>query len=244
METVPAPASPGREPTTAIEPGSVRGESGYWLRNAALECFVSAHHRIRVLVLRRVGGQNLLNSSGGVADGLRTCLMTPHEEEHERDAVASLAGSIEPHGGGLRVRTPAAPALGLALEWVVSLHPREPTLTDVQLELSDRAGDAHIKFGVFQATGSGGALIGDSVLVSTTPLEPGRTYPEGGPNLTVYASPVVDGTAFGELENVGAVHHLRTGESTQLRQVLTIEEAADSPFLRSVGYPGTGLLGR
>lgn len=308
METVPAPASPGREPTTAIEPGSVRGESGYWLRNAALECFVSAHHRIRVLVLRRVGGQNLLNSSGGVTDGLRTWLMTPHEEEHERDAVASLAGSIEPHGGGLRVRTPAAPALGLALEWVVSLHPREPTLTvdhlirnegnetrrvaiwpvigvaaparlvlpfrqvgsrardtrvlyhypwstlrddrisagtdHVQLELSDRAGDAHIKFGVFQATGSGGALIGDSVLVSTTPLEPGRTYPEGGPNLTVYASPVVDGTAFGELENVGAVHHLRTGESTQLRQVLTIEEAADSPFLRSVGYPGTGLLGR
>ncbi len=57
---------------------------------------------------------------------------------------------------------------------------------------------------VRQATGSGGALIGDSVLVSTTPVQPGRTYPEGGPNLTVYASPVVAGRAFGELENVGA----------------------------------------
>ncbi len=218
------------------------GESGYWLRNAALECFVTAGQRIRVLVLRRVGGQNLLNSSGGVADGLRTWLMTPHEEEHERDALASLAGIIEPDDRGLRVRTPAAPALGLTLEWTVSLHPREltvdhlvrnegdvtrqvaiwpvigiaaparlvlpfrqvgsrardtrvlyhypwSTLSDdrisagtdhVQLELSDRTGDAHIKFGVFQATGSG-----DRRPVPSAPRRWSRgTYP-GGPNLTV-----------------------------------------------------------
>jgi hypothetical protein len=299
METVPASGSPG--PATAIESGSVGGESGYWLRNAAVECFVTAQRRIRLLVLRRVGGQNLLNSAGGLNDGLRPWLMTPHEVEHERDALASLEGSIEPDGGGLRVRIPAPPALGLALEWAVSLHPREPELTvdhlvrnegdatrevaiwpvigiaaparlvlpfrqvgsrardtrvlyhfpwstlrderisagtdHVQLEITDVAGDAHVKFGVFQATGSGGALIGDSVLVSTTPLEPGRTYPEGGPNLTVYASPVVAGKAFGELENVGALHRLGRNESTSLRQVLSIEEAANSPFLRSVGYP-------
>lgn len=297
METIPGDVNSAPEPVPAIEPGSVGGESGYWLRNAAVECFVTAQRRIRVLVIRRIGGQNLLNSTGGLNDGLRPWLMTPHEEEHERDALASLEGSIEPDGGVLRVRTPAAPALGIALEWAVSLHPRGLTVdhlvrnegdgtrqvaiwpvigiaaparlvlpfrqvgprardtrvlyhfpwstlrddrisagTDhIQLELSD--GDAHIKFGVFQATGSGGALIDDSVLVSTTPVEPGRTYPEGGPNLTVYASPVVAGRAFGELENVGALHHLQRGESTSLRQVLSIEDAADSPFLRSVGYP-------
>lgn len=299
METVPATGSP--KPATEIGPGTVGDETGYWLRNPTAECFVTAQHRIRLLVLRRAGGPNLLNSAGVVPDGLRTWLMTPHEVEEERDALASLGGSIEPDGCGLRVRTPATPALGLALEWTVSLHPRDPEVTvehlvrnegdvtrqvaiwpvigvaaparlvlpfrqvgsrardtrvlyhypwstlrddrisaatdHVQLELSDRSGDAHIKFGVFQATGAGGALIGDSVLVSTTPVESGRTYPEGGPNLTVYASPVVAGRAFGELENVGALHHLRSGESTSLRQVLSIEEAADSPFLRSVGYP-------
>ncbi len=61
METVPATGN--SESMPAIEAGSVGGESGYWLRNAALECFVTAGQRIRVLVLRRVGGQNLLNSS-------------------------------------------------------------------------------------------------------------------------------------------------------------------------------------
>lgn len=300
METVPSTGG-SPEPATAIEPGVVGGESGYWLRNAAAECFVTAQQRIRVLVLRRVGGRNLFMSSGGVTDGLRSWLMTPHEEEHERDALASLPGSIEPAGGGVRVRTPAAPALGLALEWTVSLHPREPRLsvdhlvrnegdetrevaiwpvigvaaparlvlpfrqvgsrardtrvlyhypwstlrderisagTDhVELGISDRVGDAHIKFGVFQASGAGAVLIGEDVLVSTTPLEPGGTYPEGGPNLTVYASPVVAGSAFGELENVGALHRLGRNESTSLHQVLSIERAVDSPFLRSVGYP-------
>lgn len=208
---------------------------------------------------------------------------------------------MEPEGSGLRVRTPPSPAVGLALEWLVTLHPREAgitihhtvrneggaprpiamwpviaiaaparlvlpfrqvgarardtrvlhhfpwsTLRDqrlsagtdyIQLELSDRVGGAHLKFGVFQATGAGVGVIGDSVLVSTTPLEPAGIYPEGGPNLTVYASPLVDGMAFGELENVGAVHDLEPGGSTSLRQDVWIEEAHDSAFLRSVGYP-------
>lgn len=227
--------------------------------------------------------------------------MTPHEVEEERDALASLAGTIEPEAGGLRVRTPLSPALGLSLQWFVSLHPREAGITvhhvvrneggvarpvaiwpviaiaaparlvlpfrqvgdrardtrvlyhfpwstlrderisagteHIQLELSDTAGDAHLKFGVFQAAGACAAVIGDSVLVSTTPLEPDGTYPEGGPNLTVYASPPIDGTAFGELENVGAVHRLEPGASTSLRQDVWIEDAGDSAFLGSVGHP-------
>ena len=97
----------------------------------------------------------------------------------------------------------------------------------------------HIKFGVHQASGSGAALIGESVLVSYTPLDPTGSYPEGGPNLTGYGTPANGNQPYGELENVGTLHMVRPGHSISLKQQLTIEDAADSPFLQSIGYTGT-----
>lgn len=295
--TATAPSVPG------IETGRVGAESGYWIRNARLEAFVTAQKRIRILVLRRLGRENLLSSTGAVTDGLRCWLMTPADEEHERDDLASCTGLIEPRDDHLHVETPGSPTLGLTLTWTVSIDAETPTITVdhvvtnrseavreiavwsvigigpgarlvlpfsqagerasdaralyhfpwsalqdprisagadyVQLEIrDDETAAAHIKFGVRQALGSGAALIGDSVLVSHTPLEPDLPYPEGGPNLTVYASPAVNGRAVGELENVGALHLLRPGHSVALRQSLTVEDAAASPFLRSLHFPG------
>ncbi len=287
-----------------IAGGRVGTESGYWIRNQHIEAFVTAQARIRILVLRRPGGSNLLSATGAKTDGLRCWLMSPNDNEAERDDLASCAGRLEPRGGRLHAETPRSPKLGFTLSWTVSIDTESATVTvdhrvanrgaaareiavwpvigiapgarlvlpfsqegdratdarrlyhfpwsalqdprisagtdHVQLEIRDDGADAaHIKFGVHQPTGSGAALIGDSVLVTHTEFEPGLQYPEGGPNLTVYASPAVPGTAVGELENVGALHLLRPDDSVTLRQSLTVEGIADSPFLRSLHYPGT-----
>lgn len=285
-----------------VEAGRVGAEPGFWIRNAQVEAFVTAEERIRVLALRLLGGENLLSSTGAVTDGLRCWVMTPTDDEDERDDLACLAGRIEPGDGRLRVTTPASAKLGLTLTWNVCVDPDEPAVTidhvisnpgeaarvlavwpvigiapgarlvlpfsqvgeraqdarvlyhypwstlqdsrisagsdHIQLEIRADDAPAHIKFGVFQRSGSGAAVVGNSVLVSHTALEPGGTYPEGGPNLTVYASPAQNGQAVGELENVGALHLLEAGGSVALRQVLAVQDAADSPFLRSVRYPG------
>lgn len=284
-----------------VAPGAVGSESGYWLRGRALEVFVTAHHRVRVLVLRRPGGMNLVSHTGALTDGLRCWVMTPGDDPDERDEVASLAGRMEPLDGALRLTTGISAILALSLEWTVSIDVHRPLLVvehvvrnhgpdprelaiwpvigiapparlilplgaasgqdrdarpvyhfpwsvlgddrigtgpeHVEVEITGTRGSAHIKLGVHAASGTGGALARGSALVSSTPFEPAGRYPEGGPNLTVYASPAQDGAAIGELENVGALHVLPPGRSLSLRQSISIQDEADSAFLRGIRHP-------
>jgi len=292
------------EEFSGIRAGKIGSESGFWIRNACTECFVTSEQRIRILHFGNTGGENLFLNNDSLADGLRCWIMTPYDKEEERDDLASRKGIIEQEGSyRLNVRTTELSDLGIYLNWRITLDPELPllmvdhilkhegdshreiaiwpvigvrpgsrillpfkqqgdrtkdtrilhhfpwsTLQDprlatsmnhIQLDIREGLEEAHLKFGVHQASGSGAALTGDSVLVSQTPHDPDGIYPEGGPNITAYGSPANQVQPYGELENVGGLSTLSPGHSISLRQVLSIEDAADSEFLRSIGYPNS-----
>ena len=102
---------------SGIEAGNIGGESGFWIRNASAECFVTAEKRIRILHFAKTGHPNLFLRSGSLADGLRCWLMSPHDDEDERDDPASEIGVMEEEETfQLRVRTSAPSKLGFLLD--------------------------------------------------------------------------------------------------------------------------------
>jgi hypothetical protein len=284
-----------------VAAGSLGGESGYWLRNGQLEAFVTAESRLRLLCLRRPGGDNLLARQGETIDGLRPWLMAPVDQAPGRDDIAATSGEIavlDEHT--IQLTSAISPIFSLQLEWVIRMDPQQPRLaleyrlanrgeatrsigiwplfglgtgarillplqaagdrpenprplfhyafsktidprfdlTADYLQLHVRRGgeDASIKLGVIHDAGIGGAIVGDTVLVSQVPYESDLPHPEGGPNLSVYASPASGRQPFGELEHMGPLHQLDPGEVVLLRQSVHLEPLADSAFLRGIGF--------
>jgi len=66
------------------------------------------------------------------------------------------------------------------------------------------------------------------VLESTVPYEPTAQYPEGGSNITVYASPGNRDVLMGEGEHMGPLVYLDPGKSMELVQALRMHEADKS----------------
>lgn len=162
--------------------------------------------------------------------------------ESARDiALWSLIGLVPPaeillplHHAGSR---PANPRPIYHFPWSDMNDPRLRVHEDY-LSLSIRPGDGSgsIKVGVFHPEGMAAARVKDSLLVSQVPVEPNLPYPEGGPNLTAFASPANGKSPFGELEHMGPVHQLDPGETVSLRQVLRIGDPDADSFLDSIGF--------
>lgn len=109
-----------------------------------------------------------------------------------------------------------------------------------RLELDLRSGQetANLKVGSFARSGLGLARVGDTVLVSRVEVKPEKPYPEGGPNLTVYATPAQVPEPKGELEHMDALHDLQPVESSRMLQVIHLEPAHDSPTWETLQAAG------
>jgi hypothetical protein len=92
------------------------------------------------------------------------------------------------------------------------------------LTVSIRQGveDGSLKLGLVQWDGRLLVERGAIVLESSVPYDPAALYPEGGSNITLYASPANRPDTMGEGEHVGPLRILKPGQSIEMRQTLRL----------------------
>lgn len=92
----------------------------------------------------------------------------------------------------------------------------------LRLDIREGTEDGNIKLGLVQRNGLLLIKRGGRVLESRVAYDPAADYPEGGSNITLYASPADSPSPMGEGEHVGPLRILKPGESLELRQTLRV----------------------
>ena len=98
---------------------------------------------------------------------------------------------------------------------------REALVVDLQL----RVPAANLKFGLVQPQGVLEAHRGATRARFQVDYDPLGTYPEGGGNLTVFASANPNGRGFGEVEHMSPLFLLKPQETAELVQEIRLEQA-------------------
>ncbi|MGC9449924.1 MAG: hypothetical protein ACP5I4_00635 [Oceanipulchritudo sp.] len=93
----------------------------------------------------------------------------------------------------------------------------------LQLEIREGQEDGNVKLGLVQPQGRIDVLKQGIVLEFTAPYDPDAEYPEGGSNVTIYASPANRPTTMGEVEHMGPLEVLAPGKAMELPVRMTLE---------------------
>jgi hypothetical protein len=101
----------------------------HWLKNDQIEAGFSHENGIRLSVLRRTSGENLLREASDPCHGLKTWVMAPSDLPATRDMLSERPAAIETESSvELRLRTTEPNEWGLVLEWVARMIAGQPGL--------------------------------------------------------------------------------------------------------------------
>jgi hypothetical protein len=95
----------------------------------------------------------------------------------------------------------------------------------LQLDVREGDEDGNVKLGLVQPDGCIIVRRDDIQLEFTAPYDPLADYPEGGSNVTIYASPANRPTTMGEVEHMGPLELLAPGESIELPVKISLKRA-------------------
>lgn len=96
------------------------------------------------------------------------------------------------------------------------------TKDSVSVAIREGTEAGSLKVGIVQWDGSIDIEQSGLRLQSRVPYDPMATYPEGGSNVTLYASPANRPDAMGEAEHLGPLRILNPGQSIELLQTLRL----------------------
>jgi hypothetical protein len=94
----------------------------------------------------------------------------------------------------------------------------------LQVKIRKGSEGQSIKLGLVQSEGRVLALGSDTVMEMSAPYHADALYPEGGMNVSVYASPADPAGIFGEAEVMGPLQLLEPGESVALSLRIRLAE--------------------
>lgn len=98
------------------------GEDLHWLKNEHLEAAFSVNDGLRLAVLGKPGGENILRKSSEPVRGLKTWVMMPSDIIGIRDMLSEEAAELtSSDDSAIRMTTSAPNNWGLVLEWVATL---------------------------------------------------------------------------------------------------------------------------
>jgi len=140
--------------------------------------------------------------------------------------LAAWAISVVPHAGvGVTPWAAAAETIRALLSWP-GMNPGDPAIRlgahalGVDFRLSPACG--WLKVGTNTDAGWVAYIWPGGALRSRVPYEEGREYPEGDGSVTLYSSGRTPDEGFCEIENVGPLTNVPSGEAVELIQTLEL----------------------